>query len=223
MNTWFQKLPADWQELLDPYLSPKERSKITDSLQGPIRAEKSYPEPKEVFRAFECTRVKQVKVVLLGQDPYHGPGQAHGLAFSVPSNQALPPSLQNVFKELQADLGLAPEKSGDLSGWAEQGVFLLNSFLTVGHKAAGSHRTMGWQALSDAAITGLSAQRKNLVFLLWGKFAQGKSALIDEEKHLILSAPHPSPLAAHRGFFGSRPFSKTNQYLVQHGVEPIKW
>lgn len=223
MKNWFQTLPKGWQAILNHRLSIKEREKITQSLLGPYSSEKSYPRQEQLFRAFELSPPEQVKVVILGQDPYHGPGQAHGLAFSVPPHQKVPPSLRNIFKELKEDVGESILSSGDLSPWARQGVFLLNCFLSVREQAAGSHRHLGWENLSNAAIAGLSAEKEHLVFILWGNFAQKKKVLINPKKHLVLEAPHPSPLAAHRGFFGSKPFSKANQYLKSQGVEPIQW
>ena len=184
-----------------------------------------YPPPEMVFRALEITPFFGVRVVLLGQDPYHGPGQAHGLAFSVPEEVKPPPSLRNIFKEIAADIyaGEPPAYSTDLIRWAKQGVLLLNASLTVEAKKAGSHRRFGWQPLTDQIVEQLSQKREYLVFILWGAHAQAKRPLIDPEKHLILEAPHPSPLSAKRGFFGCRHFSKTNAYLQAHNLEPIVW
>ena len=182
-----------------------------------------YPPGSLIFNAFNSTPFENVKVVLLGQDPYHGPGQAHGLSFSVPDGIPPPPSLMNIFKEMQADLGVPFPRSGNLQHWANRGVLLLNASLTVRAQEPMSHSRMGWSEFTNAAISKLSDQRKNLVFLLWGKFAQEKQALIDETKHLVLKAAHPSPLSAHNGFLGCRHFSKTNEYLVSNKTDPIDW
>ncbi len=181
-----------------------------------------YPPQEKVFAAFEHCSFEQVKVVLLGQDPYHGVGQANGLSFSVAEGVALPPSLQNIFKELKADLGIE-KTSGDLSSWASQGVLLLNATLTVQAKTPGSHQNKGWEQFTDAVIQKLSEEKTQLVFLLWGAYAQRKGAVINRTKHLVLESPHPSPFSAHRGFLGNRHFSKTNAYLVEKGKEPINW
>ena len=175
--------------------------------------------------AFDATPFDKVKVVILGQDPYHGPGQAHGLCFSVPDGVALPPSLLNIFKEMSTDLGepVAPGRGGNLGYLCEQGVLLLNSTLTVEAHKAGSHQGKGWEELTDAAIRALNDGREHLVFLLWGSYAIRKGAFIDRDKHLVLESPHPSPLSAHRGFFGNRHFSKANAYLEANGIEPIRW
>lgn len=182
-----------------------------------------YPPAPFIFNAFNLTPVRTVRVVILGQDPYHGPGQAHGLAFSVPDGLPPPPSLRNIFKEISADIGTPPPPSGNLERWATQGVLLLNSTLTVSERAAGSHAGRGWEQFTDAAIAHLSEGREHLVFLLWGAFARSKKSLIDETKHLILEAAHPSPLSAHNGFFGCRHFSQTNAYLTAHNETPIEW
>jgi len=182
-----------------------------------------FPPGSLIFNAFNTTHFEKVKVVLLGQDPYHGPGQAHGLSFSVPDGVTPPPSLMNIFKELQNDLGLPQPKTGNLTKWADSGVLLLNASLTVRVNEPMSHSRMGWPAFTNVIITKLSAVRKNIVFLLWGKFAQEKQALIDETKHLVLKAAHPSPYSANNGFFGCKHFSKTNEYLMKHGVDPVDW
>ena len=182
-----------------------------------------YPKGGDIFRAFELTPFQRVRVVLLGQDPYHGPGQAHGLCFSVPDGVPHPPSLENIFKELQRDLGLARPVSGDLSPWAVQGVLLLNATLTVRAREAGSHHGRGWESFTDAAIRQLSDAHEGLVFLLWGRHAQRKEALIDTDRHYVLRAPHPSPLSAHRGFIGCGHFSATNDLLLARGDIPIDW
>jgi uracil-DNA glycosylase len=182
-----------------------------------------YPPGNRIFAAFDLTPFYQVKVVILGQDPYHGSGQAHGLCFSVSEGIDVPPSLKNIFKEIHQDLGIAPSLQGDLEKWAKQGVLLLNATLTVRAGQAGSHQRKGWETFTDVAIRALSDHREHLVFLLWGNYARAKSDLINPTKHLILTAAHPSPFSAERGFFGCRHFSKTNQYLNQHGIEPINW
>ncbi|WP_411821764.1 uracil-DNA glycosylase [Leptospira sp. 'Mane'] len=182
-----------------------------------------FPPAKQIFAAFDHCPFDKVKVVILGQDPYHGPGQANGLCFSVQSGITFPPSLQNIFKEIQTDLGKPIPKDGDLSRWAKQGVLLLNASLTVKANQAGSHQNQGWEEFTHTAIRTLAENSKNIVFLLWGSFAQKKEELIDKSKHLVLKSPHPSPLSAHRGFFGNKHFSKTNEYLKQFGKEPIDW
>ncbi|MGI9277703.1 MAG: uracil-DNA glycosylase [Endozoicomonas sp.] len=197
-------------------------------LRSFLVAEKSdgkmiYPKGSEYFRAMDLTPFEQVKVVILGQDPYHGPGQAHGLCFSVRPDVRIPPSLVNMYKELESDLGIPPAGHGFLEHWAKQGVLLLNSVLTVEHKQAASHQKRGWEQFTDRVITELNEKRENLVFILWGSYAQRKGQYIDRSKHLVLQSVHPSPLSAHRGFFGSRPFSQTNDYLAAHGKQPIDW
>ncbi len=182
-----------------------------------------FPPPKFVFNAFNLCPFDSVKVVIIGQDPYHGAGQAHGLCFSVQDGVAIPPSLKNIYKEIKNDLGKDVPPSGNLERWARQGVLLLNANLTVQAGNAGSHQGWGWEEFTDAAIKKVSEEKEGVVFLLWGRFAQNKSALIDESKHLILKAPHPSPLSAHNGWFGSGHFSKTNEYLESLGKEPIDW
>ncbi len=181
-----------------------------------------YPAASEIFAAFNATPLDQVKAVIIGQDPYHGPGQAHGLCFSVRPGVASPPSLQNIYKELRADLGIEPAPHGHLMGWARQGVLLLNSVLTVEHGRAGSHHGKGWEVFTDAVIDVL-AKKENLAFLLWGSPAQRKAKVVDENKHLVLKAPHPSPLSAYRGFFGCRHFSQVNAYLRKHQRSEIDW
>ena len=182
-----------------------------------------FPQGSNIFAAFRETPFNQVKVVILGQDPYHGPGQAHGLSFSVPAGTAPPPSLQNIFKELHQDIGMPMPETGDLTAWAHQGVFLLNASLTVRAAEPISHAQIGWASFTDAVIKILSEKRKKLVFLLWGKFAKEKSKFIDTTNHLVLTAAHPSPLSAHQGFLGCRHFSTANQYLVHNGIDPIDW
>ena len=183
-----------------------------------------YPPAKQIFNAFNLTPFHKVKVVILGQDPYHGKGQAHGLSFSVPDGITPPPSLVNIFKEIESDLKVKISKiNGNLESWTKQGVLLLNAILTVRADSPASHRNLGWEKLTDAVIKTLSDKRENIVFLLWGKFAQKKENLIDTSKHLVLKAPHPSPFSANSGFFGCKHFSKTNEYLLKNGQTPIEW
>lgn len=182
-----------------------------------------YPPGSQIFAAFNHTPFSSVKVVILGQDPYHGPGQAHGLCFSVPKGIPAPPSLQNIFKEINSDLGLPIPNHGNLEKWAKQGVLLLNATLTVRANQAGSHQNKGWETFTDAAIKVLSDHHKGLVFILWGNYAQAKTHIIDTNKHFVLTAPHPSPLSASRGFFGCKHFSKANRLLTSIGKEPIDW
>lgn len=198
------------------------------SLRGFLTEQKSagkaiYPPMSLVFNAFNSTPFEQVRVVIIGQDPYHGDGQAHGLSFSVPAGIKLPPSLRNIFKEIEADLGVNMSTNGDLTAWAQQGVLLLNATLTVEQAAAGSHQKKGWEEFTDAAIRALNEQRQGIVFVLWGSYAQKKGAFIDSSKHLVLKSVHPSPLSAHRGFFGNKQFSQINQYLESQGQAPICW
>ena len=182
-----------------------------------------YPPGQQIFNAMDSTPFDEVKVVTLGQDPYHGPGQAHGLCFSVQDGVAVPPSLVNIYKEIAADLGAQTPVSGNLQRWAEQGVLLLNAVLTVERSQAAAHQGKGWERFTDRIVSELNEHRENLVFMLWGSYAMKKGAHIDRSRHLVLTAPHPSPLSAHRGFFGCRHFSKANAWLKQHGKEPIRW
>ena len=204
-------------------------SEYMQSLRGFLQDEKSarkdiYPPSDEIFSALNTTPFDKVKVVILGQDPYHGPGQAHGLSFSVPVGVKIPPSLQNIFKEIQTDLELDDRPStGNLLSWAEQGVLLLNSVLTVEAHSAASHQGKGWEIFTDKIIEVLAAEREHLVFMLWGGYAQKKGTMIDASKHRVLKAPHPSPLSAHRGFLGCKHFSRCNEYLESQGLTPIRW
>lgn len=182
-----------------------------------------YPSGSQIFNAFEKTPLDKLKVVIIGQDPYHGSGQAHGLSFSVPEGIPVPPSLRNIFKELNSDLGITKPASGNLERWTEQGVLLLNATLTVRANQAGSHQNRGWEKFTDAVIENISKKKEGIVFLLWGKYAQAKASLIDSEKHFVLTAAHPSPFAADRGFFGCKHFSKTNAYLRKKGLKDIDW
>ncbi len=197
---------------------------LGDFLRREKRAGKRiFPRGDEFFNAFEHTPLPQVKVVILGQDPYHGEGQAHGLCFSVRAGVAPPPSLQNIYRELEQDLGLSHPGHGDLTHWADQGVLLLNSVLSVESGLAASHRGQGWETFTDRVIELVNTQRQGVVFMLWGSYAQKKGAIIDRNRHLVLSAPHPSPLSAHRGFFGCGHFRAANEYLSQQGLEPVDW
>ncbi|GHV59591.1 uracil-DNA glycosylase [Campylobacterota bacterium] len=217
-------LEPSWQAHIGDELQKPYMHSLKVFLQGEIdRRVAIYPRPSLWFNAFALTPFESVKTVILGQDPYHGAGEAHGLAFSVQPNIAIPPSLSNIFKELETDVGFVQPANGCLEQWAAEGVLLLNSVLTVEKDRAASHRQKGWETFTDQAIATLSAQRTNLVFMLWGNFAQQKRTLIDGAKHLILTAPHPSPLSAYRGFFGCKHFSQANEYLAAHSIMPIKW
>ncbi len=206
-------------ELEKPYMQALRHFLKEEKAAGKV----IYPPSPLIFNAFNQTPFEQVRVVIIGQDPYHGPNQAHGLSFSVQNGVALPPSLMNIYKEISSDLNIKMSRNGDLSPWADQGVLLLNATLTVEQSNAGSHQGKGWEAFTDAAIAALNAHREGLVFVLWGSYAQKKGAFIDESKHLVLKSVHPSPLSAHRGFFGNRQFSTINQYLIQHNQTPIDW
>lgn len=212
----------DWEEQLENELDLRQFQLFLTELREQYERGTVYPCWDDIFRAFTLTSFKNTRVVIIGQDPYHGAGQAHGLCFSVPKDQRFPPSLRNIFKELECDLSVKPT-SGDLSGWAEQGVLLLNAVLTVRAGEAGSHGSIGWSTFTDAVIRSLSKKKQGLIFLLWGTFAQQKAALIDNDRHFILKAPHPSPLSAHRGFIGCGHFSKVNELLKERGEIPIKW
>ncbi len=218
------KIEESWKEVLKEEFKQDYFRNIvlhikTEKSQGKI----IYPPGQQIFNAFNTTPFDKVKVVILGQDPYHGPGQAHGLCFSVQNGVPPPPSLVNIFKELQEDIGFRIPNHGNLTNWAQQGVFLLNASLTVRAGEPMSHSKIGWAQFTDTVINKISTLKKNVVFLLWGKFAQEKTVLIDQGRHLILRAAHPSPLSAHAGFFGCRHFSKTNEYLVSKGIDPIDW
>ena len=218
------KIEKSWLEVLRPQFEAPYFAELKQFLVAERAAYTCYPKGKDIFAAFDRTPFDKVKVVILGQDPYHEPGQAMGLCFSVPDGIAVPPSLVNIIKEINSDLGTdIPLTGGDLSGWAEQGVLLLNATLTVRAHQAGSHQRRGWEQFTDAAIRELSARRRGIVFLLWGSYAIAKSQFIDKGKHHILTAPHPSPLSAYRGFFGCRHFSKANELLASDGLQPIDW
>jgi uracil-DNA glycosylase len=217
------KIEASWKKALDAEFGQGYFSVLTEFVKNEYKTTSVYPAPAQIFRAFDECPFDQVKVVIIGQDPYHGPGQAHGLCFSVSDGVKLPPSLQNIFKEIASDIGTPVPKSGDLTRWAKQGVLLLNATLTVRASQAGSHQGKGWEKFTDAAIRAISDQREHVVFLLWGRYAQQKEALIDASKHLILKTVHPSPLSAYAGWFGSKHFSKANDYLCAHGMVPVQW
>jgi uracil-DNA glycosylase len=217
------KLEPSWKQHLAQEFDEQYFKDLTIFVTREYAEATVYPSPKFIFRAFELTPFDAVKVVILGQDPYHGEGQANGLSFAVNDGVRLPPSLKNIYKELEADLGASPNQSGDLSRWATQGVLLLNATLTVRGAAPGSHQNRGWEQFTDAVIRLLSEKREGLVFILWGNYARSKGAHIDRAKHCVIESPHPSPFSAHNGFFGSRPFSKTNEYLVSQGKRPIDW
>ena len=216
------KIEPSWKEALAEEFAEPYFKDLTEFVKSEYQKGTVYPHPKNIFRAFELTPFEKVKVVILGQDPYHGAGQAHGLSFSVVEGVRNPPSLQNIFKEMETDIGAKPS-TGDLSHWAEQGVLLLNATLTVRAGQANSHQGKGWEKFTDAVIKTLSDKREHLVFILWGNYARSKKPLIDPDKHCIIESPHPSPLSAHAGFFGSKPFSKTNNYLVSTNQKPIDW
>lgn len=213
----------DWCAVLEDAFAAPSFGRLMSFLEQERSRHRVHPKEADIFKAFEQCPFEQVRVVILGQDPYHGPGQAHGLSFSVPPGIPPPPSLQNIFKELQRDLGIPPPSIGDLTPWARQGVLLMNATLTVRANAAGSHQGRGWEPFTDGVITRLSAQRSGLVFLLWGRHAQRKAAMIDGRRHHLLTAPHPSPLSAHRGFIGCGHFSRTNALLQAQGLPPIRW
>ena len=213
----------DWDELLSPLFESKNYAEIRQFLKQEYSNYTVYPSMYDIFNAFKATPYNKVKAVILGQDPYHEPGQAHGLCFSVKEGVALPPSLINIYKELNSDLGIEPCKHGNLTKWAESGVLLLNTTMTVRRGQANSHKNCGWTWFTDEVIKILSAREKPMVFILWGGNARSKKSLIDREKHLVLESAHPSPLSAYNGFFGSRPFSKTNKFLANIGETPIEW
>ena len=218
------RLEESWRQALatefgNPYMSELRRFLMSEKEAG----KRIFPKGAEYFRALDLTPLDRVKVVILGQDPYHGPGQAHGLCFSVPPGVRIPPSLVNIYKELQSDLGIPPAHHGFLEHWARQGVLLLNSVLTVEEARAASHQGRGWERFTDAVIRAVNDQCDGVVFMLWGSYAQKKASFVDRNRHLVLRAPHPSPLSAHNGFFGSRHFSQANAFLVSRDKQPIDW
>lgn len=213
----------DWLEPLKPEFSKEYYKKLYYTIMDEYKKHLVFPPADDVFNAYSLTPLKDVKVVIIGQDPYHNVGQAHGLCFSVRPDVEIPPSLVNIYKELQDDLGCYIPNNGYLVKWAKQGVLLLNTVLTVRAHQANSHRGLGWEEFTDATIRVLNEQDRPIVFILWGSPAQKKKTMLNNPKHLILEAPHPSPLSAYRGFFGSKPFSKTNEFLIQNQLEPIDW
>jgi len=217
------QIEDSWKQLLSDEFDKPYFSALTDFVRAEYSQYTCYPPGRLIFNAFNLCPVDKVKVVIIGQDPYHEPGQAHGLCFSVCDGVQLPPSLQNIFKEISSDLGTPPPITGNLTRWAEQGVLLLNATLTVRAHQAGSHQRRGWETFTDAVIQRLAAAKTHLVFILWGSYAQSKASLINSADHLILKSAHPSPLSAYRGFFGNKHFSRANEYLVQNGEEPINW
>ena len=218
------KLTDSWKARLATEFEKPQMQNLRKFLVQEIKTGKQiFPKGDEYFAALNKVPFDNVRVVIVGQDPYHGIGQAHGLSFSVKDGIAFPPSLQNIFKELQSDLGIKIPKSGNLSEWANQGVLLLNSVLTVESGRAASHQGKGWEEFTDKIIHLLNEEKENLVFILWGAYAQKKASFVDRKKHLVIESPHPSPLSSHRGFFGSKPFSKANRYLSSHDLPPINW
>ena len=217
------KIEDSWKEQLAEEFEKDYFVRLTDFVREEYKTGTIYPPGRLIFNAFNLCPFNQTKVVIIGQDPYHGPGQAHGLCFSVNEGIAFPPSLQNIFKEIQSDLGKPIPTNGDLTRWANQGVLLLNATLTVRAHQAGSHQRHGWEEFTDSAIRILAEKRENLVFILWGAYAQKKGAFINRDKHLVLTSAHPSPLSAYNGFFGNKHFSRANEYLISHGITPINW
>ncbi|UDF28161.1 UNVERIFIED_ORG: uracil-DNA glycosylase [Roseateles sp. XES5] len=215
-ESWKAPLAAEFSS---PYMAELKAFLLEQKQEG----RRVFPKGAEYFRALDLTPLDEVRVVILGQDPYHGEGQAHGLCFSVQPGVRIPPSLVNIYKEMQEDLGVAPARHGFLEHWARQGVLLLNSVLTVEMGRAASHQGRGWERFTDAVIRAVNEQEKPVVFILWGSYAQKKAAFVDRSRHLVLRSPHPSPLSAHNGFFGTRPFSKANEFLEKHGRTPIDW
>jgi uracil-DNA glycosylase len=217
------RIEASWERRLHGEFEKDYFARLTQFVRSEYATTTVYPPGKLIFNAFDLCPFDQVKVVIIGQDPYHGPEQAHGLCFSVNEGVPFPPSLRNIFKEIQDDLGTPIPATGDLTRWAKQGVLLLNATLTVRAGQAGSHQRQGWEEFTDAAIRALATERDHLVFILWGAYAQKKGAFIDRSRHLVLASAHPSPLSAYNGFFGNKHFSRTNAYLVEHGETPIQW
>ena len=218
------KIEQSWKDVLNCEFEKDYFVKLTEFVRSEYLSGKTiYPEPKNIFNAFNLCPLSNVKVVIIGQDPYHEPGQAHGLCFSVERGVDLPPSLINIYKEIESDLGHKTITNGDLSSWARQGVLLLNSTLTVQAHIAASHSGKGWERFTDSVIRAVNENRKNVVYMLWGSFAQKKAEFVDNQNNLILKSAHPSPLSAYRGFFGNHHFSKANEYLIQNGKTPIDW
>ncbi|MFV0467402.1 MAG: uracil-DNA glycosylase [Dysgonomonas sp.] len=217
------KIEDSWKRQLQSEFDKSYFEQLTGFVRNEYKTKQIFPPAKLIFNAFDHTPFDKVKVVILGQDPYHNDGQAHGLSFSVNDGVKFPPSLLNIFKEIKDDLGKDIPESGNLTRWADQGVMLLNATLTVQAHLAGSHQNKGWETFTDATIKKIAEERENIVFMLWGAYAQKKGVFIDPDKHLILRSVHPSPLSAHGGFFGCKHFSKANEYLVSRGIEPIEW
>ncbi|MFD2925739.1 uracil-DNA glycosylase [Halobacillus naozhouensis] len=213
----------DWANILGEELHKPYYLKLRERLKKEYQAQKVFPHMNDIYAAFHLTSFQHTKVVIIGQDPYHGVGQAHGFSFSVKKGVSIPPSLRNIYKELADDLGVSPPDHGNLEAWAEQGVLLLNTVLTVRAHQAHSHKGIGWERFTDRVIEALNEREKPLVFILWGKHAQNKAKSVDRSKHAVIESVHPSPLSAHRGFFGSRPFSRSNRFLQSIGEQPINW
>ena len=216
-------IEQSWKERLQGEFDKPYFKDLTDFVRNEYRTTVVYPPGKLIFNAFNLCPFDNVKVVIIGQDPYHGPGQAHGLCFSVQDGVDYPPSLRNIFKEIQSDIGTPVPASGDLTRWAKQGVLLLNATLTVRANMAGSHQRRGWETFTDAVINAVATEKQNVVYILWGSYAQQKAAMVDRANNLVLESVHPSPLSASRGFFGNHHFSRANQYLIEHGKTPIEW
>ena len=217
------KIDSSWKSRLANEFNAPYFEQLTNFVRDAYTHHQIFPPAKLIFNAFDLCPFDKVKVVIIGQDPYHGLGQAHGLSFSVNEGIALPPSLKNIYQEIRSDLGIQPLSHGNLERWAKQGVLLLNATLTVQADLAGSHQKKGWETFTDSTIKAVAEEKEHVVFLLWGNYAQQKAPYIDRTKHLVLTAVHPSPLSAHRGFFGCKHFSQANQYLKEHGLEPINW
>lgn len=218
------KIEPSWAEQLASYFDTAKFKSLSDFIRSEYLSKTVYPKPENIFKAFWLTPFSEVKVVILGQDPYHGAGQAHGLCFSVANGIKPPPSLVNIYKELEADLGVKKDfTSGNLEDWARQGVFLVNAILTVVASTPASHQKLGWEDFTDEVIKTISQRKEHVVFILWGNYARAKRVLIDQTKHLVIEAPHPSPFSAYSGFFGSKPFSQVNNYLKQQGESEIDW
>jgi len=217
------KIEESWKTILSEEFNNDYFKKLTEFVREEYRTKKVYPPAKLIFNAFDQCPFSKLKVIILGQDPYHGPGQAHGLCFSVNDGIDFPPSLRNIFKEQGQDLGKPIPASGNLTPWARQGVLLLNATLTVRAHQAGSHQGKGWETFTDTVIHKINEQKEHVVFILWGSYAIRKGEFIDRKRHLVLTSVHPSPLSASRGFFGNKHFSRTNDYLLQHGMDPIQW
>ncbi len=216
-------MEESWKRVLASEFEKPYFKQLSDFVKKEYVSKKTYPAPKDIFRALDLCPFDKVKVVILGQDPYHGPKQANGLSFAVHEGIGLPPSLQNIFKEIKSDLDITPLPNGDLSRWAKQGVLLLNATLTVVASSPGSHQGKGWEEFTDAIIKQLSEKREHIVFILWGNYAKKKGNVIDRSKHYVIESPHPSPFSAYNGFFGSKPFSKANEYLKEQGLKEIDW